>query len=82
MEDPLKRSPLDEMMRYGQVGTMLVAPMLVLGAVGHLLDRRLRTEPWLLLAGLIVGMAAGFVNFFRLVLGGGDGREGRGGPGR
>ncbi len=69
-------------MRYAQVGTMLVAPMLVLGWVGYILDRKLDTRPWLLLAGLIVGMATGFVNFIRIVLsppGGGPGPH-PGGP--
>ncbi len=70
-------------MRYAQVGTMLIAPMIALGAVGYLLDRRFATAPWLLLAGLILGMATGFVNFFRLVLtppdGEKDDRDGEGG---
>ncbi len=62
--------------RYGQIGIVLVTPMGVLGFAGHWLDRRLGTEPWLLLAGLILGMAAGFVSFLRVVLppkGGGQG---------
>ncbi len=90
MPDPSGRAPLAEAMRYAQAGTMLVAPMAVLGAAGYVLDRRFGSGPWLLLAGLILGMAAGFVNFFRLVLGppdrgggcGGRGRDGGGGSGR
>lgn len=62
------RSPLAEAMRYAQVGTLLVAPMVALGWAGLWLDRKLGTGPWLLLAGLLAGMAGGFVNFFRLVL--------------
>ena len=61
------RPPLIEAMRYTQLGLLLIAPMLVLGAIGYWLDRRLRTAPWMLLAGLLVGMAAGFTNFVRLV---------------
>jgi F0F1-type ATP synthase assembly protein I len=77
------RPPLAEAMRYTQIGTMLIAPMIVIGAVGYLLDRRFGTAPWLLLAGLIVGMATGFVNFFRLVLEPPGGTKGeRGGGGR
>lgn len=75
-----KRPPLAEAMRYAQIGTMLIAPMIVIGAIGYFLDRRLTTAPWLLLAGLILGMATGFVNFFRLVLsppGGEDEGNGR-----
>jgi len=76
---PPKRPPLAEAMRYAQVGTMLIAPMIVIGAIGYVLDRRLATAPWLLLAGLILGMVTGFVSFFRLVLAppGGDDDRGR-----
>jgi F0F1-type ATP synthase assembly protein I len=69
--------------RYGQIGILLVTPMCLLGFAGHWLDRRLGTTPWLLLAGLILGMAAGFVGFLRTVLppkGGGPG-TGSGGRG-
>jgi len=78
-----KRPQLAEAMRYAQVGTMLIAPMIVLGAVGYMLDGRFATAPWLLLAGMILGMATGFVNFFRLVLTppGGE-KDDRGGEGR
>ena len=63
--------------QYGQIGMLLVTPMCLLGFAGHWLDRRLGTAPWLLLAGLVIGMAAGFVSFLRVVLRPGDG----GGPG-
>ena len=72
---PPKRPPLAEAMRYAQVGTMLIAPMLALGAIGYMLDGRFATTPWLLLAGLILGMATGFINFFRLVLAPPGGRK-------
>ena len=72
-----KRSSLVEAMRYAQVGTMLIVPMIMLGGFGYWLDRRFGWEPWLLLAGLILGMAAGFLNFFRLVLPP-KGKKGRG----
>jgi F0F1-type ATP synthase assembly protein I len=63
-------------MRYTQAGLQLIAPMLVLGAIGYWLDRKMRTGPWLLLAGLLVGMAAGFAGFVRLVQDLPDGRKG------
>ena len=66
MPDP--RGSLPESLKYAQVGTMLVAPILAFGAIGYYLDGRFGTKPWLLLAGLILGMIGGFVNFFRLVL--------------
>ncbi len=73
-----ERRSVAEALQYAQVGTMLVAPMLAFGAIGYWLDGRLGTKPWLLLAGLILGMIGGFVNFFRLVLprrGGGRGPD-------
>ncbi len=47
------RRGLGEALRYAQAGTELVIPMVVLGGGGYLLDRRFRTGPWLLLAGLL-----------------------------
>jgi F0F1-type ATP synthase assembly protein I len=74
-----ERPPLVEAMRYTQIGFMLVAPTVLGGAIGYWLDRRFGTRPWLLLGGLLFGMAAGFVSFIRMVLpprGGGDGGAG------
>ena len=65
---PETRDSLADALKYAQAGTMLVAPMVALGALGYWLDRRFGTKPWLLLAGLVLGMVGGFVNFFRLVL--------------
>lgn len=46
----------------------LVAPMIV-GVLGGLwLDGRFGTKPWLTVTGAILGMAAGFLEFFRRVL--------------
>jgi len=40
----------------------------VIGLVGgYYVDRWLGTTPWLLLVGLVLGIAAGFVNLFRSV---------------
>jgi ATP synthase protein I len=56
-----------------QVGTLSgVGLTLVISTVlgltgGYYLDRWLGTGPWLLLAGLLLGIAAGFVNLFRAV---------------
>jgi F0F1-type ATP synthase assembly protein I len=63
-----RQEPLADALRYLQSGTMIVAPMLGLGALGYWLDGTWGTKPWLLLAGLLVGMIGGFVNFFRFVL--------------
>ncbi len=74
-----RRDPLAEVARYSQIGVTLLAPMLVLGGLGFWLDRRWGTTPWLLLAGLVLGMIIGFVNFFRLVL---PAKGSESGPGR
>jgi F0F1-type ATP synthase assembly protein I len=75
------RPPLAEAMRLAQVGTMLVAPMLGLGGVGYFLDGRWGTKPWLMVAGLLLGMAGGFVNFVHVVTGmKDDGGPGTGAP--
>ena len=42
---------------------------------GYVLDRWLGSAPWLMLVGLLLGIASGFVNLFRAV--GLFGREGR-----
>jgi len=71
------RTPLAEALRLAQSGSVLVAPMLGLGAVGYFLDGRFGTKPWLMVAGLLLGMAGGFANFIQVVT-----RAGRsGGPG-
>ena len=46
--------------------TLVVATMLGL-AGGYYLDGWLGTSPWLTLIGLLLGIAAGFVNLFRSV---------------
>jgi F0F1-type ATP synthase assembly protein I len=49
------------------VGTTLVCSV-ALGAFGGAwLDRRLGTTPWLLVAGLVFGTAAGFLDLYRTV---------------
>ncbi|MDR3039067.1 MAG: AtpZ/AtpI family protein [Candidatus Adiutrix sp.] len=45
--------------------TFVVAILLGLG-LGWWLDRKLGTAPWLLLLGLLIGIAAGFKNLFSL----------------
>jgi F0F1-type ATP synthase assembly protein I len=73
-----ERGSLADALKYAQAGTMLIAPMLAFGGIGYFLDRRFGTKPWLLLAGLLLGMVGGFVNFLRLVL---PPRGGTGGTG-
>ena len=49
------------------VGIALVMCTVIGLAGGYYLDRWLGTSPWLTLIGLVVGIAAGFVNLIRSV---------------
>jgi len=49
------------------VGTILVACIVVGYLLGSYLDKRLGTSPWLVLVGVVLGTAAGFVELFRTV---------------
>ena len=42
-------------------------PVALLAFTGHWLDRWLGTSPWLMLAGLLLGMGVGFYNLWRRV---------------
>lgn len=52
---------------YAFVGTTFVACIVVGLAGGYWADRWLGTEPWLLLVGLGIGIAAGFINLIRAI---------------
>jgi ATP synthase protein I len=49
------------------VGTGLVACIVTGYLLGSYLDRKLGTGPWLVVAGVFLGTAAGFVGLFRTV---------------
>jgi len=49
------------------IGFALVIATVIGLVVGYYADRLLGTSPWLLLLGLALGIAAGFVNLFRSV---------------
>ena len=49
------------------IGLVLVVATVIGLVGGYYLDRWLGTSPWLLLLGLVLGIAAGFVNLFRSV---------------
>lgn len=62
---------------YLSLGWNFALTMGVGTAIGYWLDRRLKTSPYLLLAGMALGLLAAFVGFFRVVLPpkGKDGKE-------
>lgn len=45
----------------------LIGAILLLGGVGYFADGWLGTEPWLLLAGLLLGIVVGFYELARVV---------------
>lgn len=51
------------------VGLTFVLCVVIGLSGGYWLDRSLGTDPWLLLVGLGIGIAAGFVSLFRAVKG-------------
>ena len=54
---------------YVGLGFEIVVPIVLGLLLGFWLDRRWGTGPWLLLTGILLGIAAGFYNFFRAVTG-------------
>ena len=53
--------------RYSQLGVALPATVVVGWLIGAALDRRFHTA-WLYLAGILLGIAAGFIELIRSVL--------------
>ncbi|HEX5042198.1 MAG TPA: AtpZ/AtpI family protein [Candidatus Polarisedimenticolaceae bacterium] len=54
---------------YVGLGFELVVPIVLGLLLGLWLDGRWGTRPWLAVTGVVLGIAAGFYNFFRVVLG-------------
>jgi ATP synthase protein I len=63
------------------VGLQFAAAIVLFLFLGRWLDSRLGTEPWLLLAGVLVGSVAGFFSLYRQLSAprgkGNDGKEKR-----
>ena len=45
----------------------LVGAVLLLGAIGYLIDLRYSTAPWFLLGGLLLGIVVGFYELAKIV---------------
>lgn len=56
-------------MAYVGLGFEIAVPPLIGVLGGRWLDGRFGTEPWLVIVGALLGIGAGFYNFFRAVLG-------------
>ncbi len=62
--DPEERRKLAD---YSTLGLMFPVSIAVGLGIGYFLDRILKTEPILLIIFTIYGVAAGFVNFYKVV---------------
>ncbi|MBI4051279.1 MAG: AtpZ/AtpI family protein [Elusimicrobia bacterium] len=51
--------------RFLGIGLQLTGAILMGFFVGYWLDKKLGTQPWCMLAGAALGMAAGFYNFIK-----------------
>ncbi len=51
-----------------RIGIELVSALAVSGGIGWYLDRWLETKPWLMLAMLVLGSAAGLMNAYRAAM--------------
>jgi F0F1-type ATP synthase assembly protein I len=54
---------------YIGIGTTLAVTVLLGIGVGYWLDRRLKTDPWFLFAGGVLGICVAMYQFFRTVAG-------------
>lgn len=52
---------------YGAVGLQLAITVVAGLYIGSLIDKKLETEPWLTLVGLVIGAVGGFYNLVRIL---------------
>ena len=64
----MSREPLRDLSRISGIGFTLVSYVLVFTGGGYLLDRLLGSDPWLMVGGVFVGAALGFVYMIRMVI--------------
>ena len=50
-----------------RIGVDLVVATLIRTGIGYFADQYFNSSPWLLILGVLVGSAAGFLNIFRFV---------------
>lgn len=68
MEGPGDEPPRANPWAYMGLGFELVVPIIAGVGLGYWADARWGTTPWITLAGALLGIVAGFLNFFRRVL--------------
>ena len=60
----------DNVVRAGPVASAsytLIGAIILLGGIGYAIDRWLGTQPWFLLAGLLLGLVVGFYELAKAV---------------
>lgn len=62
-----RRNILRDMGLASTIGITLVVSTVIGGLAGWLLDKKLGTSPWFTLALGLLGIAAGFIEMFRIV---------------
>jgi F0F1-type ATP synthase assembly protein I len=68
--DPSLQAERGQQTRPMSVSYGIVGAVLLLGALGFVLDRTLDTTPWLMLAGLFGGLAIGFYGLRKYIVSG------------
>ena len=63
--NPDQPTPWRRYLRFSSLGIELGLCVMIGLIGGQWLDKKFGTEPWLLLAGLLIGLAAGFRSMFR-----------------
>lgn len=80
MTDPSgPKKSIQDYTRYSAIGMQFALTFLVFGAIGYFLDGWLGTQPWLLITGIFVGAAGGFLSMYRTIFPPkkGDGKQGK-----
>jgi ATP synthase protein I len=78
---PHRRDPESDAGRYAGVGLGFAASILLFFFLGQWADRRLGTDPWLMIAGVALGLVAGFWSMYRRLVVEPRDRAGSGGKG-
>jgi F0F1-type ATP synthase assembly protein I len=60
-----RQSTIQQLGPYAGMGFQLAAAMVVFGGIGYWLDGRLRTTPWLMVVGLLLGATGGMISLIR-----------------
>ncbi len=66
--DPRDRRAASAAAKYGGLGLQFALSIILFLYVGQWLDRRLGTEPWLLILGVFTGAGAAFYSMYRTLM--------------